>query len=214
MITSTVITEPKDWADEGILIPHELIRRGLNTLVELLQLDYPNVYLILKWYNNFLYEFIYHHHCIEETIYFPYINKRATLPEKLSKDHKELTELLNSIGTTIDINLLRERVNKLKTDMFEHLAEEERCIPTALRNNFTKEEDDVVIGETMKSLGMKDLRLLLPWVIDVMNDWMGKEKTRKFYKSLPLIIRIFYRINWKKHYYKHNIGLIKLIKSC
>ena len=34
VIRSKVITDPKDWADEGILIPHEAIRLTLARMVK------------------------------------------------------------------------------------------------------------------------------------------------------------------------------------
>ena len=54
MITSTIIKEPIDWADESILIYHEIIRHTLNTLENIIipQLKEVNntlIYLSTIW---------------------------------------------------------------------------------------------------------------------------------------------------------------------
>ena len=57
MITSIVITNPKDWADESILLPHELIRNAILRMETVLSLENFGENLnwkmeyFHKWYN-------------------------------------------------------------------------------------------------------------------------------------------------------------------
>eukprot|EP01084_Bolivina_argentea_P225973 381771_1 len=121
IILSPIITEKdvNDWRYRGLLIPHEVIRHGLNTLIKLTNYKYyqlSNKNDIIKlehkinkfytWYTNYFYFFVHHHHNAEENFYFKWIIKRCdNMPSKISKDHKTLIQMLN------DIKLFQNKFN-------------------------------------------------------------------------------------------------------
>lgn len=218
MITSIVISNPKDWADESILLPHELIRNAILKMETTLlsdnidntdwKLDYFH-----KWYNDYFYNFVKHHHNIEEEIYFPFLKTKADIPEKVVADHTELINQLDEIKDIYDFDILKEKINKLKTSMFEHLAEEEQFIPEILRNNFTEDEEKEIVNKIIQSLGLKGNKMALPWIIDVMKLWSSKKKIKDLYNNLPCCIKIMYNCDWIYDYKKYNIGLLEAIKK-
>jgi len=218
-VTSTVIPDPKDWADDSLLIPHETIRNALNTLVDLLTPDYFEsnddwkIEAILKWYSDFVYPFVHHHHEAEEKVYFPFIEERAKLPEKLSKDHSQLDVLLDEVKAARDVEVLREKAKALRHFMFEHLSEEETHVPKILREKFTEEEETACIGRIMQSFGPEGMALGLPWILDVMEGWRAPDKVDEFFKALPPPVQEVYTTTWKVNYENNNVGLIKSIKA-
>lgn len=108
-----------DWTNCALLIPHEPIRSGLNTFVQITNPEQnyfsrstsdvvevestdngrgKQIKLLFRWYNRILYRFIHHHHDAEENIYFPWLQKRTEkLPPKITKDHVELVEMMENI---------------------------------------------------------------------------------------------------------------------
>jgi hypothetical protein len=217
MITSIIITNPKDWADESILLPHELIRNAILKMESVLStenfgenLNWKIEYFH-KWYDNYFYNFVHHHHQIEEEIYFPFLKTKAIIPDKVVNDHTSLIKQLDEIKEIYDINILREKVQELKNNMFEHLAEEEQIVPTILRENFTQNEEKEIVGKIIQSLGLSGNKMALPWIIDSMKLWCSKDKIDDLYNSLPLFIKLFYNCNWIYDYKRNNKGLLQAI---
>ena len=217
MITSIVISNPQDWADESILLPHELIRNAIIRMETVLYTenfgDYSDwkMQYFHKWYKNYFYNFVHHHHKIEEDIYFPFLKTKANIPEKVVTDHTELLKLLDEIKETQNLGILRDKIQNLKNKMFEHLAEEEQFVPTILRENFTQSEEKEMIDQIIQSLGLSGNKMALPWIIDSMKLWSNKKKVDDLYNSLPIFIKILYNCNWLSDYKKNNIGLLQAI---
>ena len=53
--------------------------------------------------------------------------------------------------------------------MCDHLAEEEKFIPGALREHFTEEEEGEIVQKIIQSLGLSGNKLALPWILEVPN---------------------------------------------
>ena len=147
-----------------------------------------------KWYDNYFYNFV--HHQIEEEIYFPFLKTKAIMPDKVVNDHTSLIKLLDEIN---------EKVQELKNNMFEHLAEEEQIVPTILRENFTQNEEKEIVGKIIQSLGLSGNKMTLPWIIDSMKLWCSQDKIDDLYNSLPIFIKLLYNCNWITDYKKNNI---------
>ncbi len=217
MITSIVISNPQDWADESILLPHELIRNAIIRMETVLSIEKFGEYsdwkmeYFHKWYENYFYNFVHHHHQIEEQIYFPFLKTKANVPEKVVNDHTALIKQLDEIKEIENIGILRDKVKDLKINMFEHLAEEEQFVPTILRENFTQNEEKEMIDQIIQSLGLNGNKMALPWIIDSMKLWSNKKKIDDLYNSLPIFIKILYNCNWLSDYKKNNIGLLQAI---
>jgi hemerythrin-like domain-containing protein len=132
---------PKDWADVGLLVPHECIRREMQHMLKSVdQLSrrletntiqaWQAVYFC-EWYVDIFEPFINVHHDAEEEIYFPWLATKAEIPDKkFSKDHIELVDLLTDIGSVCrkviekegidcknEIEDLRSKMHKFVPDM-------------------------------------------------------------------------------------------------
>ncbi|KAL7524257.1 hypothetical protein ACHAXR_001858, partial [Thalassiosira sp. AJA248-18] len=160
---------PKDWADMGLLIPHEAIRRQMSMMVQSANAmpDSPannelwKATLFAKWYCDYFFVAVEEHHDAEEKIYFPWIKSKAEYPEKeFSKGHHDLMAAMRDMKeacTTIcqkggkecnkEIALLKNMVPIFEKDMCAHLKEEEETIPGLLRDNFTREEEGAIVEQ-------------------------------------------------------------------
>ena len=219
MVTSTTIPNPVDWADESILLPHELIRLAILRMETVLSPqkfgDYQDWKLnnFHQWYDNYFYKFVHHHHQIEEQLYFPFLAKKASIPEKMVADHQDLMTLLDDIKSTYELNSLRRKIQELKETMFEHLAEEESFVPSILREHFTPDEEKQIVDQIIQSLGLSGNKMALPWIIDSLKTWKKPEDVASFYNSLPCFIRLLYNCNWKRDYLRNNLGLLESIEN-
>ena len=55
---------------------------------------------LAKWYNEFYYVFVHHHHDLEEQLYVPWLKEKAKeLPDVTSVDHKTLLMYLDKFKT-------------------------------------------------------------------------------------------------------------------
>lgn len=92
MVTSEVYSEddpPRDWADIGLLVPHEAIRREMAAMensvaslpAELSKASSWKGLYFSQWYVDYFYQSVHNHHDNEEEIYFPWIATKAELPE-------------------------------------------------------------------------------------------------------------------------------------
>lgn len=198
---------PKDWADAGFLIPHEAIRHEMGKMlasVEALKDDYEKkeswkVLYFAEWFIEEFSKIIHDHHFNEETIYFPWVATKAELPEKvLSKQHKDLTEVLDELKTICisikkkkgmkcadEIQKIKEKIPSFVHDMNVHLQEEEEGIPELLRANFTHEEEMVTIGKIIKADGLPGARHVLPPILKAMDSWAKPSFKDSFLSTVP-----------------------------
>lgn len=209
-LTSEVFNEenaPVDWADAGLLIPHEAIRRQMNMMVQSVNAmpDSPEdkdawkITLFSRWYIEFFYVFVHEHHDVEEHIYFPWIKTKASIPEKeFGNSHEELMSAMGEIkkccvsiiamggkGCRSHVATLKEIVPKFHVDMKAHLKEEEEIVPALLRAHFTQEEEGKVIDKVLKAGGSEMVKKFLPAVLLAAQEWMTEEFYSDFLGSIP-----------------------------
>lgn len=200
---------PMDWADVGLLIPHEAIRRQMMAMVQSVAAlpDAPTddnnetwkVTLFAEWYCDFFFDSVEEHHDAEEKIYFPWIKERAEYPEKeFSKSHEELMAAMMAIKETCEeilskkgkdcakeIASLKEKIPAFNTDMRQHLKEEEQTFPTILRENFTQEEEGATTEKILQAGGLTLAKVFLPAVVLAMQEWATKEFYDQFIATIP-----------------------------
>lgn len=198
---------PMDWADMGLLIPHEAIRRQLTMMVQSVNAlpDSPadnelwKATLFAKWYCEFFFVSIHEHHDAEEKIYFPFIKTKTEYPEKeFSKDHKSLMVAMDEMlkacetickkggkGCEKEIALMKEKAVSFVKDMNAHLKEEEETIPSLLRDNFTQEEEGAIVEKIIQAGGLPMTKKFLPAVLVAMQEWATPEFYDNFKKSIP-----------------------------
>lgn len=208
-VTSEVYTEdapPRDWADIGLLIPHEAIRREMTAMeksVESLpgKLDKKTAWkgnLFSTWYIDYFHQSVHDHHHNEEETYFPWIATRVELPPKLEKSHEVLVAAMDKIkstcekilenkgvGCSSEIADLKKAVPAFVTDMRLHLREEEECIPDLLRTNFTQKEEEEIVQQILQKGGMDEVRCFLPSILLAMKEWAAPEFYSGFVGSMP-----------------------------
>jgi len=233
--TSRIIRQPQDWCDEGLLIPHEAIREALFDAAEALRHLEPRASKMWKvdnfftWYLQYHLPSIHHHHDAEEQIYLPWMATRVAIPEKLAADHVELLETMDSIRALYDTRFdkacasdaaaealvadLRAAWAGYSMMMQDHLAEEEEVIPALLRANFTVEEEAVVVGEIIASLGLDGNKKFLPNIIDAMSRWGGEKKVEEFMLNIPPPIRFLYATFWQPDYENNQKALLRSLKA-
>jgi len=203
---------PEDWCDVGLLIPHEALRREMAAMVDsvsALKKDYDDsvddwrILYFAEWYVDIFSEVVHSHHENEETIYFPWIQTKASMPEKkMAKDHGELIEMINNIkavcdsiitkegkGCSNEIEKLQQQAPIFEKHMLEHLKEEEEMVPPLLRENFTQEEEDKCLQKILKREGLSGLRNFVPPVHFAMQQWAKPEFVEEFLASMPGPIR-------------------------
>merc|ERR1719188_1901053 len=175
------------------------------------------------WYQEYFYDVVHHHHDSEELLYFPWMQTRVAIPEKISTDHPELMRVMDELRDLLKsaalqpvteraefLAQLREKVDAFVEDMQGHLAEEEESIPRLLREaGFTHEEEGAVVGQIIQSLGLDGNKKSLPLMLHGLKRWAGEEKVEAFVAgNLPLPIRFLYRQFWTADFQQRHLGLI------
>lgn len=120
----------------------------------------------------------------------------------MSKDHEALMKMLSKIedicdaiiakqgkGCSAEIIELQEQVPTFEKHMCNHLEEEEELIPSLLRDNFTREEEDKCVQRILKREGLHGARIFVPSVIFAMQKWAKPEFVEEFLSSMPGPIR-------------------------
>ena len=178
---------------EGLLIPHEAIRRQMKMMVQSVNAmpDSPEdkeawkITLFSKWFVDYFYESVHEHHDAEEKIYFPWMKTKTTIPEKeFSGSHAALMSAMDDIkkvcnqimnkqgkGCSSAVKKLKEDIPKFDADMRAHLKEEEETVPELLRNNFTHEEEGLIVEEILQAGGLALAKKFLPAVLLAAQEW-------------------------------------------
>eukprot|EP01041_Mallomonas_annulata_P009438 gene9438-19603_t len=237
-ITSTVFpTCPTldAWYEHSLLYPHEPIRATLDEVIGIVNSqDFGKhswqIEAFFVWYigdkkNMGYYNFIHHHHSIEEELYFPWIKTKvgADFPSKLQEDHVALVNLLEEIKQlksvyvnkqpSQDLSILKDKLQLLKRITWGHLEEEEQTIPTMLKNNFTCEDEDKMVSKIISSLPIKVAGPLTAWVYYAMTQWATPEIQQSFLMKLPWIVRKLLISSWLPSYLKNNAKVLQDMKS-
>jgi hemerythrin superfamily protein len=202
---------PTDWADVGLLIPHEAIRRQMTMMCQSAAAmprspgkdERWKITMFSSWFVDYFFVSVEEHHDAEEKIYFPWIKSKTEYPEKVfSKSHEDLIAAMTVIkdacneilqkegnGCKDQVALLKKNVPEFETEMRAHLKEEEETIPQALRDNFTEEENDKTVEKILQGGGFALMKKFLPAVILSTQDWATPEFYEDFIGSIPLPIK-------------------------
>lgn len=225
--TSSVHKNPQGWEEEGILFPHEGIRFLMQELSEAVNVMDPmpawKWQNLATWYQEYFYDVVHHHHDAEEQLYLPWIQTHVSVPTKITTDHPELMQAMDELRDMIHtgallpvderlvhLSKLRLRVADFVFDMKEHLAEEEEIIPCLLRQaGFTQEEEGVVVGQIIQSMGLDGNKRALPAMLHAYSCWAGADKAETFVEEkLPLPIQLLYKYSWLNDFEQRHKGLL------
>ena len=73
----------------------------------------------------------------------------------------------------------------------EHLADEERDIPSLLRANFTQKEEEETVQNIIKRNGMEGMRIMVPSILFAMQQWASPAFYEEFWLKIPGPMRRF-----------------------
>eukprot|EP00243_Klebsormidium_subtile_P006291 TRINITY_DN263_c0_g4_i2.p2 TRINITY_DN263_c0_g4~~TRINITY_DN263_c0_g4_i2.p2 ORF type:complete len:274 (+),score=89.71 TRINITY_DN263_c0_g4_i2:420-1241(+) len=228
--TSAVIPVVSHWSDASLLTPHEPIRNDLARMERLLQAPFFDgtqpwkVKAFFKWYNDWFYPNVHHHHDIEETIFFPAVKARCdVIPERMAADHEGLIHMLDEIramevrfkpltrgGPAPSLSErrhvaeeLRQKVAHMAAELREHIAEEERFFTPVIKEKFTKEEHHQLVDRIIKAAGLSGNAKMGPWIVHSMYKWAGKDYVEKEFRAgIPAPIKFLFDHFWYPKYLK------------
>ncbi|GBG28022.1 Hypothetical Protein FCC1311_042452 [Hondaea fermentalgiana] len=165
---------------DGWVVSHNAIRLDLDDLVRIVEETIPAHIAagkmqpwmgdnLMEWYEHIC-NIIHEHHDHEEEIFFPAMNERVTVPEKLTADHKTLMSLMGrtkeeikALSAAIKENRPGEELEPLRAtlsatarafnaEMRAHLQEEEEIGLPLFRANFTKKEASALEAKITKTI--------------------------------------------------------------
>jgi len=212
------------WQSSGILVPHEGLRLMHQIFSDILQVDdlatNPwKLVIFAKIWNEWYWPVLHDHHDTEETLYFPAIQERVEkIPERFTKDHKQLIALGNKMteklqtyasieewkdldNMPVDASLaetLKKEFDEFITELEDHLQEEETFLPGLLEEaKFTPQENNELIGRIIRNQGLHGNSLSLPLMLYAMHSWAGVEEINKYMlPSIPGPIKYMYNHSW------------------
>ena len=88
-----------------------------------------------------------------------------------------------------EVSILKHTVPTFVSDMRIHLAEEETNMPEILRENFTSEEEKVIVQKIIQGGGLEMAKVFLPAVILAVEEWGSPQFNKEFMASIPPPIR-------------------------
>lgn len=228
--SSIVIKDPKDWCDEGILVPHEAIRWWNKSVMEVMDNYDPIAKPDTEWKTGVLFNFlekyyipcIHHHHWAEEEIYNPGIEaKGGKVTSKIKDDHAKLMKMLDEtaafrakVQSKAGLTEFKTHMKTLFDDMEEHLADEERNYPKTLRECMTKEDEMALVDKIIQGLGLDGNKKFLPTIIYAMSMWKGSEKSLEWISAAapPPIVMMFKQC-WISDFNENQLKVLNALKK-
>ncbi len=214
-------TVEKDLEMNGYILLHRAIERNLR-LLEQHSRDQNNpstgkVHKILDWW-KMVWEVVEQHHLVEDKMAFPaYFERdpglRAQM-DSLTADHHVLDDLVVQIEGFLELaqqpgahreaayRQYIETLDKFNTLMFAHLSREEGIVLKAEETLFTPEEVEALSMKIMKSTPMKVMAVEAPFIFHGADPAIEK----KFIKTVPLFLKLIYKLSWKGKYLKRLAG--------
>lgn len=224
-LSSTVIPTVNDWQDASLLVPHEAIRVILDAFASGLCLDSTEkVVTFEKLWSKWCFDFIHHHHDIEEEHYMPWVNSRVPSPAGLviEHDHETLMAEMKQISTvaaqedkTAAGKVLPGMLKSFAKGMAAHLANEETYVPSMLRDGgFTHAEEGAMIGAVMGSLPPEAFATMFPLVFYAMDKagGYGETTSEAFFGNLPPPAQAAYPA-WKAVFETEFLAVLESLKA-
>lgn len=195
----------------------------------------------LEWYVEYYYDFVHHHHDIEEKDFFPWINAAlekkgvARIPPKVGTQHEGLIKALNGfkerLGELVEVSKagaaargkqsdilarLSEDLRAFSKDLSEHLDEEETNVVPLIRQGLTEGEMMKKEEEIVQGLGLGGAKKALPWIMEGLTHYdptPTKEYATKFYNNVPGPLRLAMWASWNSAHATQNKGVVEALAS-
>jgi hypothetical protein len=162
-----------------------------------------------SWFSMHSRLVLYHHHS-EDEFFFPWIRKRSNRfnmeLKMMDDDHKSLDfhmEKLKALLQSLSIGLVaKEELAQTILDydrlMHAHLLSEEKLVERVISEEFKTEEVYAAEEEYRKKMTPEQMKLALPWMVEVMND----RERNYFFSTTPFFVKWIYRLSAKPKYDK------------
>ncbi|HEX2909768.1 MAG TPA: hemerythrin domain-containing protein [Chloroflexia bacterium] len=213
-------SRPTRFKMDGFLAIHKAMRKEIVALDEAIkQIDFhkpdsATVARMERWF-HFYWDMVVAHHETEDKVFFPILVQRdLDFGEKmrlLEMDHNELHSMVDSLvrlfrelldfKNSFDERLvlghrLTNLTGRFREKLLTHLQrEEEMMLPVVAARLSEKEQQDFE-KQLQKTTPRQHLALALPWILSALDE----AEFRKLYSTLPLPLRLFYRLSWKSKY--------------
>jgi hemerythrin-like domain-containing protein len=200
---------------KGYLYIHNAFRSELADFEKAVQLPLTPVLLAkLSNWLEFYWQQLEMHHIKEDDVVFPEIIKRASYIQSdfdiLTEEHHEIVALVNEIETKLgQVHLcrneeevlvvsrqLRETATRFKNLLSDHLTKEEDLLIPAVRNHFSEADQKHLEESLQDDETKKQIPLLLTWIVNS----MSAEERQKVFKESPFMLKMLYKLVWKKKY--------------
>lgn len=192
---------------KGYYWNHDAIRADLNRLRRLSQraTDYTEEQwaAVRRWF-DYHKACLHEHHTGEDNFFFPRMRAMdesfANDLDVMDSDHNELNRLLAELDQIIpangNIDKLASTITEYTDKVISHLDREEKLVEACVTKNLSKQETLALEEEYRKKLPRKTMQLMMPWMVDVMD-----EKDKKyFFKMVPFFVKWIYNGKVKKQY--------------
>jgi hemerythrin-like domain-containing protein len=213
-----------EWFEQSYLNPHEPLRRFLEELDAAFKADKcgaPGNRAFAKFYLEFAFPFVHEHHNSEEQIFFPWVMSKGEMKDSHTLGHPQLLEKLEGLKTHCEAVSdeaswtagAKEKWSDLAKYMIPHLNEEEEDIIPLIKQHFSPEEEQEMVGNIMKSLPEKAVPIMLGAILSGV-----KMYNPKFYEvfvsmGLPPPLREPASKVWMPAYENALVGTIKAIRG-
>jgi len=224
-LSSKIITSVAGWQDSSLLVPHEAIRVMLDAFEKPgLRLDtLDKVVSFDALWKKWCFDFIHHHHDIEEEKYMPWVNEKVASPAGLviEVDHQTLCAEMEEISRVAAEHTLQAgeklpgMLRTFAAGMGAHLANEETYVPQMLRDSgYTQEEEGAMIGQVMQSLSPEAFATMMPLIFYAMDKagGYGELTSAVFFSTLPPPIQEAYPM-WKATFESEFLAVLGALKA-
>jgi len=169
------------------------------------------------WFNKYYKPVVDHHHEIEETIIFPWLAEKVTVPEKVNGSHDDLESRMNAIAryesymdsgaSQAQVGTFRKMVREYVVVMNDHIAEEEAIIPALIRQSIYTEADWLkLVDEIVGGLGLSGNMTFLPGILWAANAWAGNQIDELV--PLPSAIERINKTYWEAAFQKESLDVL------
>ena len=226
VILSGAIRQPRDYADDAFLVPHEFLRRQLRALSEQFGAVDASTFrsadqlwrvrLLARYIVEYLAPIVEYHHNNEERVVIPQLARHGIRIEGGELDaiaHEELVLGLDAIAASAralleaaagdedvkQLAFLKVRIPEFEAEMNEHFDAEERIFPQHIRS-ITEQQWLKVVRRIAANDGLGGAKIMLPGVVEAMREWGGDEKVAEFERDIPPPVRWLLRKYWTPEY--------------
>eukprot|EP00659_Diplonema_papillatum_P018040 gene18040-27785_t len=214
-VLSPVIRDAAGWENEGLLLPHEPLRRDFaalrraNELIESGRATPQQRQAFLKWYRTRFAPQLRLHAAAEDAFFFKFFHEKAAeagVPvvhdRDLAADHARLHYAVEAPVPDEDVIAGLSEL----TNLFDaHFDEEERLFRPLFATAFNESSWKQSVSDSHRAYTLFEVSIVLPHIAHYMSEWAAPGRQAAFDQSLPFPIRQLLHRVWLPAYYEDYI---------